>query len=275
MTPSYGLNLAGYSTKGSALAVAEKSDDTVNVTILDGHCFGESAAGTACLTEKTTAEIKCLQQLLDAGSLYVDVPIDLQGLPCPNAAEYVWQLTKRPVDQAFGALRPLADRIGSHVARMHNLWRLLKSAGNDPLGTTLFETYPAASLSLSKHDPKGYKGHAVWNAHDWAGVGTKKEADQEKNDKLASLLNCLKWQAQPGFLISNDEFDAALCALCGFGETLSGDELDRKINKNITATLSHNQTYCAPTSYVLLSSVPSAVSIDRRSLAPWFSGGCQ
>jgi len=271
MTRAYGLDLAGYSTTGSALAAADDSGEGIVITVLDDHCFSVAAGGTSSLADKTHEEIACLDRLIaDATALYVDVPIDLQGLPNPDDPELIWELTKRPVDQAFGALCPLADRIGSYVARMQNLWQMLKQ-NSDPLGSGLFETYPAASLTVGKQCSKGYKGQATRNQNKWIGVGTNKEAEQKKNDKLAELLNKLNWQAEDKFHFSNDEFDAALCALCGVSPRLDGDELADEMNRRIGG----NRSYMRPQGYVLLKGIPEGVTVCRKSYQEWFNGGAE
>ena len=64
MSKAFGLDLAGYSTRGSSLVVGESSDQHPTVTVLDGHCFAVEADGDASLTGKAAMEIACLQSLL-------------------------------------------------------------------------------------------------------------------------------------------------------------------------------------------------------------------
>ena len=260
MNRSFGLDLAGYSTNGSALAVAESDNARITVTLLDGHCFCQAAEGTVLVAQKAAEEVECLRRLLARGKVLVDVPIDLQDLLRPEGATFIWQLTKRPVDRAFGALCPLADRIGSYVARMKNLWRILGAEmTGDPLGATLFETYPAASLRLSDRCCEGYKGRCGFQAGVWTGSAAKTDIDQKKNNVFAKLLSELKWLAEDGFQMNNDEFDAAICALTGIGDQLHGVELETEINRQLDGK------YCAPRGYVLLRHIPEAVNIVRKS----------
>jgi hypothetical protein len=254
-TKAYGLDLAGYSTKGSALAKAERTGDDITVTIMRGNVFANQAAGTDNLATVSNPEVNELKRLMKDAPVYVDVPIDLQGLPAPEAADKVADLTKRPIDQALGALPPLADKIGSYVARMQHLRRRLTAdLGEDPLGKTLFETYPAASLKQSGHSSEGYKGTAEFDGTQWIGVGAKKDADQKKNNTLAGLLNDLQWKAAKDFRLVHDEFDAAVCALTGFDNQLKGEDL------KTTALLANDQSL--PAGYVILKSLPRSVAIQ-------------
>lgn len=255
---AFGLDMSGYS-QPSALAVAVRDGEQVKVTVLDGHCFGVVAGGSTSLAEKANEEAACLRRMMNRGPVYVDVPIDLQRLPHPDAPKYVWELTKRPVDRAFRGLCPLADRIGSCVARMQYLLELLRE-DSDPLGSRLLETYPAASLKLAGKASQGYKGNVAFRGGGWIGKPGEKAADQKKNDRLADLLNTLGWKAEAGFILNDDEFDAALCALCGVSDTLHSEELAGEIN----ALIHDGNTYQAPAGYVLLKRVPQRVQVARR-----------
>jgi hypothetical protein len=254
-TKAYGLDLAGYSTKGSALAKAERTGDAITVTIMRGNVFAKQAAGTDNLAAVSNPEVNELKRLMKDAPVYVDVPIDLQGLPAPADATKVADLTKRPIDQALGALPPLADKIGSYVARMQHLRRrLTKDLGQDPLGNDLYETYPAASLKQSGHSSEGYKGTAEFDGTQWIGLGEKKDAEQKKNNTLAGLLNNLQWKATKGFRLVHDEFDAAICALTGLDNGLKGDDLKK------TARLTNDQSL--PAGYIILKSLPRDVAIQ-------------
>ena len=260
MTTSFGFDLAGYSTDGSALVAASIRQEKVFATILGGSCFSDTIGGDEYLSETCDEEIRCLRSLLDHGPVFVDVPIDLQELPCPKGARFIWQLTRRPVDRAFNALSPLADRIGSYVARMQNLWRMLREDGKDPLGETLFEMYPAASLRLSNRCCEGYKGCCDFRDNSWRGTSAKNDRDQKKNDQLARLLNSLNWSAEEGFHFTNDEFDAAICGITGLFDRLEGDNLEKEINARLNGT-----AYKAPKGYSLLKSIPTQVHLLRAA----------
>lgn len=252
-TKAYGLDLAGYSTKGSALAKAERTGESITVTIMRGNVFANQAAGTDNLAAASNPEVNELKRLMKDAPVYVDVPIDLQGLPAPTDATKVADLTKRPIDQALGALPPLADKIGSYVARMQHLRRRLTAdLGRDPLGDDLFETYPAASLKQSGHSSEGYKGTAVFASGMWAGEPAEGEAEQKKNNKLADLLNALKWTASAGLKLIHDEFDAALCAITGVGQRIEGRDLAQEYPATADSL---------PKGYAVLASIPKGVSV--------------
>jgi len=267
MKTSFGLDLAGYSKCKSALARATISKDgPPTVAILTRSVFAQKVDGKNRLPGHVAGEIECLRTVLNEGSLFIDVPIDLRGLLSPRNPQFVWQLTKRPVDQAFGGLPPLADRLGACVARMQNLRkRLLTNGQGNLLEHGLFETYPAGSLKLAGKNHGGYKGGRARYSqeHRW-------QPSREGNDRdsaLAALLNNLQWTADgeiDGF--TDDEFDAALCALTGFDHRLCGEDLREEINRRL-AESGYGNGYSAPRGYVLLKEIPPDVSLCRRRWA--------
>ena len=260
---AYGLDLAGYSTDGSALAKAIQpdGDDQVSVTVIDQHCFGVKRDGWQRLDGILQEEVSRIENCLAEGSLDVDVPIDLQGLPFRSDAVFVWELTKRPVDHAFGAMPPLADRIGSYVARFCNIRGHLH---DDPLGCSLFETYPAASLELMSLPSEKYKGEVEFVANEWIAVASNKPAEVEKNGTLAGILNELGWTANPRTRLGHDGFDAILCALTGLaspidrleGHTLQ-DEICRRLQQAAGLIM-----VTPPRGYRLLRKRPTGVHIQ-------------
>jgi hypothetical protein len=258
MKRSFGLDLAGYST-GSALAEAYKKNQGIHVDILVGHEFENKIEGTDELSKTVEAELRCIQHLLQSGHIYIDIPIDLQGLPHPKSPQYVWELAKRPIDKYFDGLPPLSSLIGSPVARMQYLWSLLKRrCGKDPLGTLIFETYPAASLKKSSLVNKGYKGKTTYSKSTWTGAPTTKEDEKSKNEKMAKILKHLSWTADEHFTLNHDEFDAAICALTGLGKQLKGDELQSEMNSKL------KKKYAPPKGYVLLKEIPKKVILGRK-----------
>ncbi|MBF0293498.1 MAG: hypothetical protein HQK86_15225 [Nitrospinae bacterium] len=260
MKNSFGLDLAGYSTGRSTLAMAYKDKKEIHVDILNGHQFEKKFEGKNKLDNMTKGELACIQCLLQKGNLYIDIPIDLQGLPHPSKPQYIWELRKRPIDEHLDGLPPLADKIGSPVARMQNIWSLLrKQSGEDPLAESIFETYPAASLSKSEHDSEGYKGTAEYSDSTWKGKLSSKGDEKKENVKLADILNNLSWTADEGFPLNHDEFDAAICALTGLGKQLKGNALQKEMNDKLEGN------YSLPRGYVLLKEIPKNVILDRRN----------
>ena len=220
------------------------------------------------MSEVTADEVKKLRHYMGAGKLVVDVCIDLQGLPAPSHAEFVWGLTKRPVDRAFTALPPLADKIGSYVARMKSLCDRLNSKGDQPLGKSLFETYPAACLELIGLKPKKYKGQAEWAGATWLGAGHESPIEQEKNDNLATMLNRLGWKSEKGTLLGHDQFDAAICALVAVAtedELVCEQQLEsmicQRLLKKKAMSKPYNQSLAPPLGYRLLAKMNAKVHI--------------
>ena len=165
VTKAFGLDLGGYSTGRSALAMATVRDGGLpTVALLTNSVFTRRARSKNEFQGTLDEEAECLRTLLNEGEVFIDVPIDLQGLVSPAEVQFVWELTRRPVDQAFRGLCPLADRIGACRVRMQNLRRRLEASGQrDLLGHRLLETYPAGSLKLAGKNHEGYKGgHARW-----------------------------------------------------------------------------------------------------------------
>ena len=78
---------------------------------------------------------------------------------------------------------------------------------------------------------------------------------------MADNANRMKWTAAEGTQLNDDEFDAALCALTGIVDEfaqLRGDRLDAEITRRIQAKTTSTRTFHAPSSFVLLESLPAA-----------------
>lgn len=243
MKSAYGLDLAGYSTGKSGLARATFDGATeLSVVLYRNHPFGEKLEGweaVGSLVERERRLLTCLRPL------YLDVPIDLQGLPNPADVRFAWQLTKRPVDFAFNALPPLADRLGSPVARLAHLLGAERSA----LGAGLYETYPAASLIPMLGTKPSYKGTtAKWMDRRWIGDGG-----------LADILRTLRAESDGDVVVNDDHFDAAICAITGVlpeEYLLQGPALEAEIRRRLEQIVGpQNQqalVTAGPTGYVLI-----------------------
>ena len=257
---AHGLDLAGYSTGKSALARAdyECCSATVRVRIISGHPFSEKRERKHLLDVKS--EQAQIRSMLAQGRLCVDVPIDLQGLMGIDAPQeeksredtpFVWERTLRPVDYAFGALPPLADRIGSPVARFRTI--LTERERQEHLGQCLWETYPRAIIERLTGPNRPYKnGAAVSNGEKWV-PKTKATAYQES---LADIANRIGLKAGGGMSVNDDELDAAVCAVAGVAPQwalLYGQELEKEIRCRITEKLKQSTDRGdAPRGYLLL-----------------------
>lgn len=185
----FGLDLAGYTTGKTALAVVEIEGREARATLLRGSALSAKRASDDRLKPVLKEEASALNRCLRVGPVAVDIPIDLQDLGSSDRAEYVWQLTRRPIDRAVGAMPALADRIGAPVARFAAIMREGNFAGL--LGERLFEAYPAGTLKLLKIGAGRYKGKK--------GV-----------DALNSLCRTLKIEP---YVESDDDIDAIICAI--------------------------------------------------------------
>ena len=243
MKSAYGLDLAGYSTGKSSLAKASFDESTgISVTVYRRHAFAEKLEGWQTVDPLAGRERQLLSSLRP---MYIDVPIDLQDLLFLTAIRFAWQLTKRPVDFVYNALPPLADRLGSPVARLASL------LGDDrtAVGVGLFETYPAASLIPMLGTKPSYKGKTAQRLQgQWIGDGG-----------LAEVLRNLDVEADEGVVVNDDHFDAAICAITGVlpeDYLLQGPELERYIRSRMEVLVGHQAqalpTIKEPRGYVLI-----------------------
>jgi hypothetical protein len=185
----FGLDLAGYTTGKTTLAVVEIEGQNVKATMLRESALSVKRSGGDALKEVLREEAAALRRCLNIGPLAVDSPIDLQDLRTPIDAEYIWQLTRRPVDRAIGAMPPLADRIGAPVARFAAIMR--EGDFDGLLGEKLFEACPAGTLKMLKIEAGHYKGEAG-------------------ADALVHLCETLRIKPR---VESDDDIDAIICAI--------------------------------------------------------------
>lgn len=184
----FGLDLAGYTTGKTTLAVVEIEGQNAKATLLRESALSVKRKSGDAL-EILREEAAVLRRCLNIGPLAVDIPIDLQDLRTPIETDYIWQLTLRPVDRAIGAMPPLADRIGAPVAR----FAAIVSEGDFDalLGEKLFEAYPAVTLKMLKIEARHYKGKAG-------------------ADALIRLCETLRVKPR---VESDDDIDAIICAI--------------------------------------------------------------
>ncbi len=252
MKIAFGLDISGYSTGKSGLARAEWDGNTqIAVTVFRSHAFAEVADGKSFLSEVVKRETEWLAACLNVGPVFIDAPLDLQGLPAPKDITFIWELTKRPIDFAFEALPPLAHLIGSPVARALNLLSAVRRSIGEQLGIRIFETYPAASLQVLNLPHEGYKPESVhFKDGKWRG------------GLLAQMAQDLGFTADEGTSFTDDDFDAIICALTGVVDhehQLKGDDLAHKVETLICRRLSGHtlgRSDLVPSGYVLLRGRP-------------------
>lgn len=248
MKTSYGLDLAGFSAGKSALAKATFDEaQGFRVIVYCKHPFSEELEGRDHIGPQLKQERELIQKLIP---LYIDVPIDLQGLPTPPHYTFTWELTKRPVDFALVALPPLADRIGTPVARMQNT---LRGVATDIFGKHIFETYPKASLANILGEIPSYKAQtAEYSDGAWIGEGG-----------LADVLRRLKIKTEEGTVLNDDHVDAMICSLTGVVPPdclLQGEELEKEIRKRlekkVRAVDRQHLVTTLPKGYIVLLRIP-------------------
>src|SRR5262249_15500595 len=151
----------------------------------------------------------------------------------PQRATPIWELTLRPVDRALGAMRPLADRIGSPVARFQAIMRA--GAFDDLLGRSLFETYPAGTWLLNNIGAKGYKGKNGGSVGGALGANLRTPPVFSNDAALDAVIVAETAALDADHLVSNAEF----------AERLRG--------------LGVEKHYDLPSGYRLLKRLPSAI----------------
>jgi len=269
MITAFGLDLAGYSSGQTGFARADrKPNKSILITVYRNNLFCRKLMGRDPLSDIANEERQVIAACLEQASLVVDVPIDLQGLPNVSNPHFMWELTRRPVDFAFSALASLADRIGAPVARFIHWMEPLNQKTNW-LGQKLWETYPAASLELLRLKSTGYKGKtAIFKKTRW-------EQSRPGHQVLADILNKLDWYCcEDGCTLTDDEFDAALCALTGVADAeaqfqgrLLEDEIYRRISSKLkTPQHSHIRTD-SPQGFVLLA-LPTIETVHLQVRQP-------
>jgi len=191
----FGIDLSGYTTGTTALAVLQITGRSCVATVLRRSPLSRKRKGADYSTAALKSDVAVLNQCLRLGKVAVDIPIDLQGLPTPADTTRIWRLTRRPVDRALKAMPPFADRIGAPVARFSAVMRLGKLKAK--LGQRLFETYPSASFK---------KVRELKNS-------VKKVTRAKARDEFCrrSNINRKKCCGKKG--ITDDEIDAIICAL--------------------------------------------------------------
>jgi predicted nuclease with RNAse H fold len=267
-----GIDLAGYSTQKTAVAIAHREGASAHVTIDRDHPLRTKRAGGNALREVANEEAEYLRECLEMGRVFVDVPIDLQGLTRPDTANVIWELYQRPVDRAFRALSPVADRLGGPVRRFAQIVSRLRTTD---LGTRLFETYPAASIqhalrldTLDRADATaqsedeteddvrigmkpGYKGSVIM----LEGSTARARTDKATDNVLAQLARAMRLQSSEAITLTDDDVDAILCALAAVAasdELLQGPSLETMIRENLPPVIDSTP----PSGYAILRQFP-------------------
>jgi hypothetical protein len=191
----FGLDLAGYTTGKTSLAVIESLEKCAKVVLLRHSAFARKRDTSSSVEAAVLEEGRDLERCIKLGPVAVDIPIDLQGLPHPATPVEIWELTKRPVDKKLRAMAPFADRIGAPVARFAAIRGSANFGGI--LGTNLFETYPTA----------------IWHKLGIiAGAYKSRQKEQAKARAQACAALCKNLRIEP-ILQSDDDIDAIICAV--------------------------------------------------------------
>ncbi|OUM86321.1 MAG: hypothetical protein BAA01_09855 [Bacillus thermozeamaize] len=237
---AYGIDLAGFTSTKTAIVEAVKDDNgRVTLKIIKNHPLNSED-----LIKSKEYFLKLLED--PAVKVYIDAPMDLQGLPFDhlNSFRFPWQLTYRPVDKAYNGLPPFADKIGAVVSRFMYCLHDKDTDKSDPRHAfekyeNLFETYPAGSLKQladTLRQPgidKNYKNYKKGKV-DLDSDGWKPAGQSTKDESLCNIAKALFAQAvaKEKLTINDDEFDAMICAVTGLldrGSKLTEDGLQKAI----------------------------------------------
>jgi predicted nuclease with RNAse H fold len=239
----FGLDLAGYTTGRSSLAVIRSNENAAHATLLRNSVFSRKHNSDTLLENLVLEEEKTLRRCLSLGSVAVDIPIDLQGLPFPKEAKQIWELTLRPIDRELNALRTFADRIGSPVVRFRRIMQVGRF--KEFLGIGLFETYPKAGLQKMGICTTGYKGTGL--------------EGQQARSRICRHLN-FESAPQIGLPFTHDDIDAVICAITSVAQTV------HLCAKNDYQTPSERM----PCGYRLLKENPfRKVDVDTQDFEEW------
>lgn len=259
---SYGLDLAGFSKGKSALVEAVRKGNAIEANILKGHPFEKKLTGDDNWSVQLHEERVCIKKIvglgdsgiLDNRKIYIDVPIDLQNLLSANECEFVWELTRRPIDYALKALAPLANLIGVPVARMQSI--LADDGLRNLLGKQIFETYPKKSLEEVIETMESGRGFeykstsAIYDGFKWEGkIGAP---------GVSQLLNKIGATATKGIEINDDHFDAVVCAMTGL---LDGENIWSDHNLHSFVNKMSKKTNPLPIGYKIIKSWPEKITI--------------
>jgi hypothetical protein len=217
------------------------------IWLLRNSALSKSYPSRAHLSEVVAAECEAMTAMAHLGPIAIDVPIDLQQIGNSKEAEFVWQLYKRPIDQAFNAMPTLADRIGAPYARMQAI--LSHSNGTLRLDENVFETYPKALLqTITKKTWKGLKG-----------------SEARHHEARKRLCDELGWCE----LETDHDLDAVLCAVAAGaddGTRIAGAALDALISDKLPDCLNCR----APQGFILLQgAVPTIAAVEQEDFNDW------
>jgi hypothetical protein len=241
----FGVDLAGYATGKTCFAAARWQGECVEATLFSNSAFSANIRyqTTADIAPVLAEEVRTLRRCFKIGPVAVDVPIGLQNLLVPERVSRIWELTLRPIDRALGAIPPLADRIGSPVARFRSIMRA--GAFDDRLGRSLFETYPAGTWLLNGVVSRGYKG---------------------KNRAIACGDLCAKLNITPT-LPDDDAIDAVIVAVTAAANAdhlVSDADFAERLHD-----LGTEKRYELPRGYRLLKTLPSVIRVTKEDFELW------
>lgn len=196
----FGLDLSGYTRSGTSLAAVVVNGDSAEVILLRNSALSRRRSTSSSLREIVKCEARDLKRCLEIGPLAVDIPIDLQNLLHPERSEVIWELTRRPIDEALNAMPPVADRIGAPVARFAAIMREGKFSSH--LGKDLFETYPSESYRRLTNSHNGNRQEV--RAAFFRGIALNTIDTSE--DDLDAILCAIAAVAPEDYLVTEKDF---------------------------------------------------------------------
>jgi len=228
-----GINLSAFGVdRRPMLALArEEGEGVISVKLSALASFGGKVKQMDVLDELFARWRKDLLEL--PRPIAVDVPLDLQALGARGEAQFVWELTHRPLDFAFYQDAPLTDRVGAFNVRfLEMLARSQFATGKDvievsPLACVEFFDFRGSYRGGRAHQAKG----GQWKADD------STDSADKAFTKVAHELGFNIENTAEGRLDSGD-FDAVMCALTALAlasgrHTVTGAEFARVIAERV------------------------------------------
>ncbi|MBO2945651.1 DUF429 domain-containing protein [Paenibacillus sp. F411] len=223
---AFGIDMGAFGTSEKTILVrADRIDSTIYLTVYEENPLQVKPNSSGKLDEVKKITKTFFESIKKSGKrLFIDVPIDLQGLPHCIDPIYDWQTYKRPVDRAFEGQAPLARDIGTHVARFSFLFyqNYTSRERESTLGSTVFETYPRATLQRLGLKYEKYKSDRAkrYVSQIFSKRNSLWEAtpgnDNPNSRNLRYNVNMLRLkQIGKKVILGDDQFDAIICAITG------------------------------------------------------------
>ncbi len=242
---SYGLNIAEDVRHSIVIAEATQTTDGVKIELIKNHAFKMNRFMVDSFKYRTDEEKVLLQEINKIGNLYLNAPLDLQGMPLDKLPKNEWELSSRAIDRVYQRL----VTTGKLIAPVEQRLRLMLKPYKEKLPFGAFETDPALILEESGYKSMKHKGCSIFVRGSWS-----------PNNSLSAVLNDLNWSAENGERFSYADLGASLCALTGISS--SHVDVQGKLDAYFPG---HQGYYKAPKAYEIINNIPKNVILSWRN----------